>query len=121
MPNLNNKKKLAAAAVAALAALGGGILATRDYEAVTTAAIEDAGLSRTSGDTRMTDILGVDVEPGAIGLTTLNLPGGARVIEVDADGFTLEDQVFTDHGMVTSYSFKLRNTGTEKRRATEVR
>jgi hypothetical protein len=101
-----------AAAAAALAVVAGLVIATRDYSEHTTEAIHDAGLSRSTGATRVTDLLTAPVEPGGIVTTGVSLPPGARVTDVmPAAQFAIESQTHTDHEGRTWYEVTARNQG----------
>jgi hypothetical protein len=112
MPRTTPQQRTRLAAVA-LAAVTGLVVATRDYDEHTTAAIRDAGLSRSSGETRVSDLLTEPVEPGATVSTGVFLPLGARVTDVmPAAQFAIESQTHDDRGLDgTWYEVTARNQG----------
>jgi hypothetical protein len=109
-PQQRTRLAAAAAALAVTASLA--LIATRDYSEHTTEAIHDAGLSRSTGASRVTDLLTAPVEPGELVTTGVSLPRGARVTDVmPAAQFAIESQTHTDHGHGTWYEVTARNQG----------
>lgn len=112
--DLTQRQKLAAAA-AAVGVLTGIAITTfsaDDYSNKTNAALADAGVSRSEGATRVTDLLTEVVEPGEAVTTGVNLPRGARVTDVAPGGlWTVEKQTHEDHEASTWYEVTARNTG----------
>lgn len=114
MPKLElaTRTKLAAG-VFALSVVGSVIvLSTVDYEEATRAALEDAGVSRSVGETRVTDLLSEPVEPGAETTTGVTLPLGWRVDDVMPAGmFVVLKQTHEDRTDGTWYEVTVRNAG----------
>lgn len=113
------KQKLAAAAAATAAAIGIGIASfrARDYAAPVDVTLTDAGLSRTSGETRTTDLLTGPVQPGASVTTGVNLPPGSRVTDLAMpDGFSAGSGNHTDSEDATWYEVSVTNTGETPKR-----
>jgi len=114
---ISKKTKVAAAAAAMMAALIVAGKFADDYTHETAVILEDAGLSRTQGAKRMTDLLSEDIEPGAVGQTSVNLPPGSRVDDVTlTGGFAVIDQNHQDSLDATLYILHARNNGAAKAR-----
>lgn len=114
MPQLppQARARIVLAATAVAAAIGIGVIASGDYSASTTAIIEDAGLSRSGGPSRMTDLLTAPVQPGAEITTGVTLPLGARVEHVSPAGqFSVVSQQHTDNDDSTWFELVVRNDG----------
>lgn len=112
--NLSQRQKLIAAASAVALAIGVGVALRPgdDYDPPISAALEDAGTSRTTGTTRTTDLLTVPVDPGVSITTGVTLPRGARVTDIaPGDGFTVGAQTHTDHRDGTWYEVTVTRTG----------
>jgi hypothetical protein len=113
MPELTprTRNNLIAASALALATVTGVVLSTRDYNDATTAAIEDAGLTRHSGAVRMTDLLTGEVEPGATVVTGVSVPDGTTVLDVE----TSSNFEIIRHGVIAKrgawLEVEARNTG----------
>ncbi len=76
------KNRLMAAAAAISALIGITAIATHDYNEETNSALGDAGLTRSIGESRVTDLLTGPVEPGETVVTGVTLPAGAVVTDV---------------------------------------
>jgi hypothetical protein len=118
MPTLEVTKrtKLIAAATGAAAlistVLAVSMFSSDEYSREVNAALDDAGVSRTNGEKRLTDLLSAPVEPGAEVTTGVTLPLGWRVTDVAPAGlFTIEKQSHTDREAGTWYEVTARNTG----------
>lgn len=109
--NLTQRQKLAAIATAIVAFIGVGA-AVHGYTPTVDTALVDAGVSRTTGTTRTTDLLTVPVDPGVSITTGVTLPRGARVTDIaPGDGFTVGAQTHTDHHDGTWYEVTVTRTG----------
>lgn len=109
---LTTRTKLAAGVFALSVVIGVVVLSSVDYEETAKAALEDAGVSRTNGEHRVTDLLTGEVEPGAEATTGVTLPLGWRVDDVMPAGpFEVLKQSHEDRPDGTWYEVTVRNAG----------
>lgn len=93
LESTRNKLIAAAASIAAI----GLTIAAHTYEAHVDAVIVDAGVSRTTGIERVTDLLTGAVEPNETVTTGVMLPAGATVTDVSGT-FEIVSQSTTPRG-----------------------
>lgn len=112
MPKLDNKKRakiLAGAAVVGLTIAGFVEFTSDDYNAQVNVVLQDAGVSRTTGSDRITDLLTGPVEPGDQARAVVSLPPGSTVDDVlPAGGFVIVSQGTGPRG---EYVVTVRNDG----------
>ena len=113
---ITKRMKLIAAAtgVSALVstALAVAMFSGDDYSREINGTLGDAGVSRTSGAVRVTDLLTEIVEPGESVITGVTLPRGWRVTDIVPSGsFTIEKQDHVDRDDVTWYEVTAHNGG----------
>lgn len=118
MPTLEiTKRTKLIAAATGVAALASTVLAVAmfsgdDYSREVNAVIDDAGVSRTRGVARVTDLLTAVVEPGADVTTGVTLPLGSRVTDIVPGGpFTIGKQEHADREGGTWYEVTAHNGG----------
>ncbi len=112
--NLSTRTKLAAgfAAVATIVGVSVATLSGDDYRRETAAVLEDAGVSRESGERRVADLLTAPVDPGDEVVTGGALPLGWRVESVSPAGpFEILTQTHEDRETITWYTITVRNSG----------
>jgi hypothetical protein len=117
--HISKRMRLAGIATAIASIIGVAVLNSANYSSRAVDAVMDAGLSRTTGNERITDLMTSVVEPGAEVTTGVSLPPGARVSSVmPANAFTVVSQTHTDHPADTDagvgwtwYEIRARNDG----------
>jgi len=102
---------LAIAAASVFAVVGVVEFSESDYVDSTNSMMGDAGLSRTTGSERTTDLLTGEVEPGGTVTTGVTLPLGARASDVIGPGtFDVVSFTHTDRKDGTWLEVVSRNT-----------
>jgi hypothetical protein len=89
MPQITpqQRNRLIAAGLAAIIGVSSIAFRSDEYTEHVNAAMSDAGVSRTIGNERTTDLMTGPVEPGAAVKSGVSLPLGARASDVSAAGF----------------------------------
>jgi hypothetical protein len=111
-PSTRVKLIAAASGVAALVGIAALTFSSGEYNHTTNDALEDAGMSRSYGASRVTDLMTAIVEPGAEVITGVTLPLGWRVVDIAPAGmFAILEQKHVDGADGTWYEVRARNDG----------